>query len=223
MRRLIVLCLASCLVQAAYAADPSPRTSLDKFDGAKWAERVRAVVAPDSWTVTSKGNEITIQRKQPASFTKTFPNPPPDHIDQPGPAETVRLKLHFGPALSLEEYERLAKVNSESSVEYQRLVQALGLSHKFYQFIATTPEEEAKLKKFHEEVAKLPKHDLPDLYTLDHSIRLIRGWDSWSHVSDANVAEECREVEESIVRYFGVYDPAAARDPNNVARYSDRR
>src|SRR5262249_49831415 len=126
--------------------------------------------------------------------------------------------LRFAPKVSMDEYERLAAVNATSAREYDRLHAAVGLTHKFDDFIATTPAENKRVEEFRAAVAKLPPHALPDLYTPDHSIYFLHPWD-WSSPADKAVAAECRDMEETLIRFFGMYNPAAAARREGVGRH----
>jgi len=66
---------------------------------------------------------------------------------------------------------------------------------------------------------KLPRNTLPDLYTPDHSVYLLHSKDGWSSPADEAVAAECGDVEETLLRYFGMYNPAAAARRQGVGQY----
>lgn len=207
----------------AAAGDPPAEFKLPEADGKKWVERVRKAVSRDGWTVTLKGNEITIQRDKPVPVVVVRPNEParpPGFQPKPEREATVRYVLRFAPKVSADEYDRLAAVNERSEKEYDKLHRAVGLPHKFDDFIATTPEEEERVKKFREAVAKLPRHDLPDFYTTDHSAFFFtwQGGVWWSYPHDENVRAECREVEGALLKYFGMYDPRAAAGGRGYGR-----
>lgn len=218
---------------AARSAEQVPPGKAAEFDGKKWVERIRSVVFREGWSVRAQGQDIIVERNQPTPMITIYPNQSIDTLERiakerrdhkqrdPGSGEMVRLVLKFAPRMSLDEYERLASINAASYAEIERLQTATKLHHKgaIDSMLAVTPEEKMRLRQFKEAVAKLPRHDLPDMYSTDHSVRLLLSWGMWSHVSDPQVAEECQEVQESLVRYFGVYNPRAAASSGGVGRY----
>lgn len=219
MRTVLIL---SCLAAgpcAGMAADPPADWKLPEADGQKWAARVKAAVGRDNWAVEVRGNEITVRRAKPVAMIRVFPNPEPEAKPVPDGERTIRFVLRFAPKMSADEYDRLAAVNAGSDAEYDRLKRAVGLPHKFDDFIATTPEEKERVQKFRAAVAKLPRHELPDLYTPDHSIHFLQSGDGWSFPADKTVAAECRDVEDTLMRLFGMYDPRAATRGRGVGRY----
>jgi hypothetical protein len=93
--------------------------------------------------------------------------------------------------------------------EYDRLHRAVGLTHKFSDLIATTAEEQERVRKFQEAVAKLTYHELPDMYTPDHSLyfhREPKGRIISPFPTDKTIQEECAAVEEKLKLGFGKYD-----------------
>jgi hypothetical protein len=222
MRNLLIGLLVLCGGRS-WTADPQPVWKLPKEDGEKWVKRLRDAVGRDNWTITMKGNEIAVQRDKPTAFVSMPPNSAPESKPIPAGEKTVRYVLRFAPKMTVEEYERLAAVNAASEKEYDRLNRAVRLPHKFDDFIAKTPEEEARVKAFREAVAKLPRHDLPDLYAPDNSIFFCQTGDGWSWVEDKDVSAECRDVEQTLLRYFGMYSPAAAANRSGFGRYLPER
>jgi hypothetical protein len=176
-----------------------------------WANRVRKLTR-EGWTVTIRGNDVIVQREKPVRFAQASINAPAATSAQPpdlrvGP---YRFTLRFAPKMTVDDYERRAATNAASEKERERLQEQARLPHKFGEFLATTPDEKARLRAYRAAEARLTWHELPDLYTPDHSICLYQSWDTWSWVHDKDVAAECREIRESVLRYFGMYDPAAA-------------
>jgi hypothetical protein len=223
MRTALVVGLLALGGRAA-AVDPPAEFKLPEADGKKWVERVRKAVSRDNWTVTLRGNEITVRRDKPVAVVVVRPNEParpPGYKPKPSGEATARYVLRFAPKMSADEYDRLAAVNGESEKEYDRLHRAVGLPHKFDDFIATTPEEQERVRRFREAVAKLPRHDLPDFYTPDYSVFFLTWSDgglSWSYPHDENVLAECQHVEQVLLKYFGMYDPRAAAGGRGYGR-----
>lgn len=201
------------------AAEPAADFKLPDEVAKKWAARVKEVVTRDGWQVFVRGNDIVVRRNEAVAMARTVPNASVDAKPMPDGEKTIEFVLRFAPKMSLEEYERVAAINAASDKEYDRLHRAVGLPHKFDSFIATTPEEKKRVADFHAAVAKLPRHDLPDLYTTDHSIQFLHPYDGWSYPSDKDVASECRDVQETLIRFFGIYDPLAAARGREVGRY----
>jgi hypothetical protein len=218
MKALLTLGSLALVVGAVAAPDPRVKWKLPEADGRKWVARIKALTR-DGWSVTLQGNEITIRRSRPVAMVRVLPNPAPGAKPIPDGERTIKFVLRFAPRMSMDEYERLAAVNAASAKEYDQLHRAVGLPHKFDDFIARTPEEKKRVEVFRAAVAKLPRHTLPDLYTPDHSIYLLHSWDGWSSPADKGVAAECRDVEETLLRYFGMYNPAAAARRQGVGQY----
>jgi hypothetical protein len=209
---------------AAVAAEPAAkgRWTLPRPDADRWVTRIRRLT-PGGWTVSARGNDIVLQRDRPVRFARVEVNAPP----APGPGRpppdlhegAFRLTLRFAPLLALDEYEKLAAENAAADRERDRLQQAVGLPHKFDEFVAVTPEEKGRVRAYRQAVGKLRWHELPDLYAPDYSIFLYRSYeDGWSYVYDKGPAAECRDVEASLLRYFGMYSPGAAAGRQVVGR-----
>jgi hypothetical protein len=197
---------------------PPGEWKLSKAVGQKWVARVKAL-ARDGWTVELRGNDIIVRRSKSVAMERIVPNAPLNGKPMPDGERAIQFVLRFAPKMSMDEYERLAAVNAASDKEYHRLHSAVGLPHKFDDFIATTAAEKKRVEEFRAAVAKLPRHDLPDLYTPDHSIYFLHPWDGWSSPADKAVASQCRDVEETLLRFFGKYDPAAAAGKYQVGHH----
>jgi len=204
---------------AGLGAAPLPEWTWTEAEGQKWAGRVRTAVGRDGWAVEVKGNAITVRRKAVVAMVRVAPNSPPDAKPTPDGEREVLFVLRYAPRVTADEYDRRAAVNAESEKAHDRLHDAVGLRSKFGQFLATTPEEKARVKAFEEEAAKLTRHDLPDLYSPDHSVYFSLPWDGFSYPADEAVRAECRDVEDTLVKLFGVYDPVAARGGRSVGSY----
>jgi hypothetical protein len=100
-------------------------------------------------------------------------------------------------------YEKLGAETAAAGRERDRLHRAVGLPHKFDDFIALTPQDQERVRAYREAVRKLTWHRLPDLYTPEHSIFLYHSQDGWSYVYDKEAAAECLAVQEMLLRYFG--------------------
>jgi len=218
MKGLFTLGALAVVVGSVAAADPPAPWKLPEADGQKWVTRVKAV-ARDGWSVELQGNEITVRRSKPVAMVRVLANAPEGAKPIPDGQRAIKFVLRFAPAMSMDEYERLAAVNAASEKEYDRLHRAVGLPHKFDDFVATTPEEKKRVEEFRAAVAKLPRHTPPDLYTPDHSIYFLHPWDGWSSPADEAVAAECRDVEDTLMRFFGMYSPAAAARRQRVGQY----
>jgi hypothetical protein len=206
------------LASNGQAAEP-PAWKLPKAEGQKWAARITRAIGRDNWAVEVKGDEITVRRKTPVAMVRIGPNAAPNTRPSPDGEKTIRFVLRFGPKMTLDEYDRLAAVNAASAKEYDRLHRAVGLPHKFDEFIATTPEEEARVKAFQEAVKKLPHHDLPDLYAPENNIHFFHTRDGWSYPADETVLAECKDVEDVLLKYFGIYSPEVAANRQSLGKY----
>lgn len=200
------------------AADP-PATQpwqLPPADAQRWAERLRTLV-PDKWTVSTQGNDITIQRDAPVRWRAIEVNLGGEETKPRLHEGIYRLTLHFGPKLTTEQYEHLAAANAQTQKQRDQL--ALGIRDIWQKFDSYEPkdaDQERRLAAYREALARLPLTELPDLYTQDYSIRLTIAGDGWSMLDDGPVAEECNGTLEAILRYFGMYDPEDALDPHNL-------
>lgn len=219
MRQLLILGSLALTPGIGIAADPPTEWKLPEADGQKWAARIQKAVSQDNWSVEVRGNEITVRRNKPVTMARLGPNAPPLAKPHPDGEKVIRFVLRFAPKMSMDEYDRLATVNAASEKEYERLHRAVGLPHKFDQFIATTPEEKERVRAFRAAVEKLPRHTLPDLYTPDHGIYFLHPWDGWSSPADETISAECHHVEDTLMRLFGMYSPAAAARSRGVGQY----
>lgn len=216
MTRTVLAVIVSLFAATSFAAD------LSEADGRKWVERVRKLVPREGWTVTVSDNDIVIQRTKPVPMLVFHANDPiwdGKTERKPSREQTIRFVLRFGPKLAIDEYDRLAAINEASNKEHDRLKSLVRVTHKFDDFLPSTPEEKERVRLYREAVAKLPRHELPDLYTPEHSVTFLHSWDGWSSPHDKIIKAECDEVQESILRYFGVYNPAVATNNRGVGRY----
>lgn len=220
MKRTFALVTLAAVVGSATAADP---WKLPDVDGQKWVARVRTVVSRNDWSVERQENDITVRRVKPVAMARVEINAP--HRDKPIPPipygeQTIKYVLRFAPKMSMDEYERLAAVNADSEKEQDRLFSALRLTNKgINEVIASTPDEKKRLAEFRATIAKLPRHALPDFYTPDYSIYFLRSGDGWSYPADKNIYEECESVRDTLERYFGMYNPAAAARGQGYGQY----
>lgn len=219
MRTVVLAGLLAAFGTIAPAAPVPTEWKLPKADGDKWAARVKKVVGRDDWTVTADGNEIVVKRNKPVSLARLGPNAAPNEKPAPAGERTPKFVLRFAPKLSLEDYEQLVAVNEASDKERDRLHRAVNLPHKFDEFIAKTPEEVARVRAYHEAVAKLRFHDLPDLYTPDHSVFFFEAGDGWTFPADETDRAVTADVRETLKRYFGMYSPSAASGGGEFGRY----
>src|SRR5262249_39657287 len=131
----------------------------------------------------------------------------------------VRFVLRFAPHLSMDDYERLAVVNAASEKERDRLRSALRMAGKGENIIAVTPEEKERLRAYREAVARLPRYDLPDLYTPDHSVCLFRPGDGRSWIYEKDPAwYGVEQFEKTLLKHFGMYNVTAARGGRGYGR-----
>src|SRR5207253_3243942 len=97
-----------------------------KQEGEQWIARLRAVT-PAGWSIAQHGDTIAIQRDEPVEW-KWWPI---NADAEPSPAAAdlhpavFRLTLKFGPAMSVEDYERLAAMNAASAQERDRLTKSI--------------------------------------------------------------------------------------------------
>ena len=192
--------------------------TLPKADGEKWANRIRKILPEKGWTLTLRGNDLVIQRNQAVEFVHhPAPNAPPDigekEADKHLFKDTYRITLRIGKRISYDEYETRVAENEASSRKLDELRKTVhNIHHKFDDYLASTPDEKARLKKFREEEKKLVWHELPGLYSTDHSIRLYQSWTWDVYVHDKAARGECDEVTQAVLRFFGVYDARHSRD-----------
>jgi hypothetical protein len=219
MRNVMIGCAVVLLFAGSATAQPAPADwKMPEADARKWAERVKKVVARDNWTVTVNGNEITVARDKPAAFVRIFPSAAANAKPIADGERTVKYVLRFAPKMMTEEYEKLAAVNEASEKEQDRLRAEVKLPHKFDDFIATTPEEKARVQAYRDAVAKLPRHNLPEFYTPEYSVFFFETFDGWSWPADKDVQAECAHVREVLVKYFGMYDTHAAAGGKGFGR-----
>jgi hypothetical protein len=214
MRNLVVILFIMVSMSSfVSAAEPAAAWKLSEADGKKWLARIEKQARTDGWVIELKGNVIIVRRKLEVDMSVATINAPitGKYGDGTTPVGkgTIQYTLRFGPKVSMDDYERMVAVNKESSKEYDRLHRAVGLTHKFDDFIATTAEEKERVRKFREAVAKLTYHELPGMYTPDHSLyfhrepkeRIISPFPT-----DKTIREECAAVEEKLKLGFGKYE-----------------
>ncbi len=206
MRTLWTIGLLVTVTELVGATDPTTQWKLPDAEGRKWAKRVEKAVGRDGWAVEAQGNDIVVRRQKAVALARASIN----SIDGKPFLEgegTIDVVLRFAPKMTMDEYERRYAINTASDKEYDRLHRTVGLSHKFDDFIATTAEEKDQVRAFREAVAKLPRHQLPDLYAPDYSIYLLRHPENGVYPVDVEVRAERQAVEDALMRYFGVYRP----------------
>lgn len=191
--------------------------------GDQWLARIRQVVPEKSWSVKRDGDNFEIARTEQIEFLN-YINGPRIPKDESAEERRERLKhsifkadlkirLKFAPKLTMNEYERLAAINDESARQVEELRSGLSdIRQKFDSYSSKNQEEVRRLRAFNAAVAKLPYHELPQLYCDEFSIHFAPGY----HVSgvapyDKTVREECESVLKSLLRLFGTYDMRIAR------------
>jgi hypothetical protein len=203
-------------------AETGAEWKMPEAESQKWLTRVKGYVAHLGWTVSSHGNEIWITRDEPAAMKQYLPGAPNAEEaakGEPAGNRTLQLALRFAPKLSTDEFERLSAANRESDRKQHKLLQELGLPYKFDSIIASTPEEKRRLQEYRTAVAKLPRHELPDFYTPEHSIYYVHRWHAWLSPADESIYEEWDRIEERLIRHFGAYGPLNS----GVGKYVDEQ
>jgi hypothetical protein len=212
-----------CLLALTCSASAAPSAGVEP-----WAKRLRALT-PQGWTLTMKGDSIVIARDKPIQWQAHEINGPGRSQDEPQPKPRLtpgvyRLTLKFGPKMSMKEYDRLAAENAATAKERDRLEGTVrNIDHKFDQYLPKDDAEKKRFAEYRAAVAKLTNHDLPEMYCDDFSIHLLTSDDGWSYVYGEDDREECEGVRQSLLRFFGMYDPSAARDasagtPKKISR-----
>jgi hypothetical protein len=107
--------------------------------------------------------------------------------------------------MSYDDYEKRLAENTAMDQKREKLRQAVNVPGKDDEFSPRTPEEEARVEKYRQAVQKLVRHNLPDLYSPDHSIYVFQSWYGNAWVVDKGVARECDAVEVGLLQFFGVY------------------
>jgi hypothetical protein len=220
MRNMMLVALMLCGAPAL-AGEPAADWKIPKEDAEKWAARLKKL-ARDGWTVSVNGNEIILQRDKPTAFVYMPPNSPDGAKPLDAGVRKVRYVLLFAPKMSTEDYEKFEAVNVASEKERDKLHAEVKLPHKFDEFIAKTDEEKARVQAYRDAVAKLPHHTLPDLYTPEYSIFFYQTGDpgfgaTW--IADKDVRAECDDIRETLLKYFGMYNPRAAAGGTGFGGY----
>jgi hypothetical protein len=100
-----------------------------------------------------------------------------------------------------------AKIEKEATEVYEKLVKS-GVAHKFDSFLPRNDSERAGVARY--KALKASLHLLPDFYFRDIGLR----WQFGSpgnpevYVVDEKIREECRRVQERIVKLFSKYEDA---------------
>lgn len=191
----------------------------------RWVHRIEKLIPP-GWKVSRRSDWLLIEREKPVDLTNVINAPAAvanrdARVADPAThSHPYQIRLRFGPRLSQDEYDRLAVENAASTVQAEKLRESLnGINHKFNQYVPETAEQRQLIETYNMAVGKLPWSDLPDCYTTDDSIYYASGWPDFLTFAKPEVAEECQQVETSLLRLFGVYDPRVAQGlvrPNSI-------
>ena len=194
------------------------------------ASRIREAIG-DEWTVTTRENEILIERVKPVAYADVEINAPA--VSSPEKAAVAeaeketheklcRLTLRFAEPIALSKYEKLRAENQAMEKRYDRLRASVRhISHKFDDYLPANEKEKQQLAEFRRDVAKLHFHDLPDFFTENASVRFYRSWSDWEYLHDPLVRAQVADVEQTLLRLFGVYQPRVASDSMSYGRYLD--
>jgi hypothetical protein len=182
----------------------------------------------DDWKVTVSGKDVVIERTKPVTFADVEINGPLRTVDEQAAFESARptrLKpcrytLRFGDKVTMNRYEKLRAENRAMVKKFDALRSKVRhIHHKFDEYLPSNDEERKQLAEYRREQAKLSFHHLPDLYTMNHSIRLSRSWSAFEYQHEKIVQAQAEELEQTLMRLFGVYDPAVARNGTTLGRY----
>jgi len=180
-------------------------------------KQVRAGV-PQGWTVTVKGDTLTVRRKQPVKVFHHVPNEPARPADfdfkkdreRRAVAETFAITVRFRQRVSQELYRDWQKVNAQRAEKleaWRRKLQEARVGHKFDEYVPTTPEQKRLVAAYRKAQKEIPSKRLPFGYTrtcsIDMQTSLSRGF---GHTL-INKAEEreCKQVHKRIVGLFRAY------------------
>lgn len=217
---------------------PHKNWKMPPAQSAKWAARIRKM-CPLGWTVTARGNDITVQRDKPVAFFSSahlinapMSTPEQQREEQEREKQRVvvrdrvfRLTLEFAPRLSQDQYDALAARNAAT----EKADHALRRKHKViakYNIIRSyTPAERARGTAYRNAAKRLVWHRLPDLYTTEHSATLFQSWRWLEYLDpkDEETAADCGGVLEAIEKLFGLYDPNVARGGSSLGRAESSR
>jgi hypothetical protein len=180
-------------------------------------KQIRAGV-PGGWTVTIKGDTLTVRRDQPVKVFRHVPNEPPRPADfdfkkdmeKRAVAETYAITLHFRQRVSPEKYREWQKVNArrtETLEEWRRKLRAAQVAHKFDDYVPTTPEQKRLVAEYRKAQKEIPFRRLPNGYTPACSVDVrtsLSGGFGWTLIKKAQ-NRECGQVNKRIVGLFRTY------------------
>jgi hypothetical protein len=190
------------------------------------AARIRAAVG-EAWKVDVREREIVIEHTSRFALADVEINGPPRFPGEPEPEvetrkQVGRYTLRFGEKLSSERYNKWRQGNQDMAATREELqAKVAHIAHKFDDYSPKDETERRQLAEYRRAVAGLMFHDLPDVYSPEHGIRVFRSWDWFEYVHDESQASAARELENTLLRLFGVYDPDVAADRTTFGSYLD--
>lgn len=199
-------------------------TAVNADDLAIAAKRIREA-AGDEWRVDVCGREVVLELNRSVAFAYVELNAParaPGEVEPPVEThnKVCRITLKFGERLSAERYEKLRHDNQAMQATRDALeAKVAHISHKFDSYLPSNAVERRELAEYRRDVAALMFHDLPDLYSPEHGIRLYRSWSWDEYIPDETERAVVGEAQQTLLRLFGVYDPLAAFNHTSLGRF----
>lgn len=175
-------------------------------------EAVKAVkgVLPKGWDASAKGVTLIVRREKKIGLYNPIGLPP--QLDDTPPTASViepyEITLQFRPRITAEKYERFEKENGATSAkleEMRRGLRAAGISHKFDDWLPSTPEQKKLVAEYRAAQKAMPYHRLPDYYTETNSIDVEDSVRFPLTFADAGEAKECDRVKAAIQALFKPY------------------
>jgi hypothetical protein len=218
--------IAACTLLVDGALKEAPEAQNDVLSdavGDQWLARIRQVVPEKSWSVKRDGDVFEIARTEKIEFVNYVNGPaaPKNESTEERRARLqdsiykadFRIRMRFAPRMTMTEYEKLAAINDESAQQVKKLRNGLSdIRQKFDSYSSINQDEVRRLDAFNTAVAKLPYHELPELYCDEFSIHFAPGYLVSGVVPfDKTIREECDSIIRSLLRLFGTYDTRVAR------------
>ncbi len=184
------------------APAPAPSIPRDATDAVKGA-------APKGWTVSTRGDTLTVRRDKEVTLYNPIGLPPSvDGKPPQGFKYTYEVRLKFRPRMKAEEYAKLAKENETLGAKLEMMRDGLRnarISHKFDDWLPSTPEQKKLVAEYRD--AQKGIHRLPDLHNETHSIDVEDSQGYFLLFTDTKDRDECAATKKAVLKLFKSHQP----------------
>ena len=185
----------------------------------------------NGWKIDVRGRDIVIEMDKPIAFANVDINAPAVFSKAEAKAheaaktttmKVCRYTLRFDNKLTKPIYEKLREENRAIEKRREALrAKVRHIGHKFDQYLPQNEVEKQQVEEYRQGLKKLISHDLPDLFSTDHSIRVYRSWSFGEYPHNKEVMMRISRLEQRLQKLFGVYDPMVIQNRTTFGRYHD--